>query len=110
MKFNFSKFWDGERNWLGYKATTLLFTSGIIRAFVENYWVFTEIPLAEEHDTTAEKTLYMLLQIAATVALYATVGFGVDHLRSIYKCLNERQRQGLINDDDEEQSRQVIHN
>jgi hypothetical protein len=108
MKFTMSfKFWDGDRNWSGYKATTLLLTCGIISAFVENYWVFTDIPLSEDYDTTSYKIFYMLLQVVRNEALFGAIGLNLDYARSMYLA-KERQRQGLlsINDEIEESSSQ----
>lgn len=86
-----SSFWNGDKNWQGYKGTLILLTSGIVKAFLDNYWVLTSTPLSASTDPTATpedqfwaKLFYMPSQIIFTSILYGGVGYTIDLLRSIY--------------------------
>lgn len=90
-------FWQGDGRWLGYKATTIFLMSGIVKALLDNYWVFTDVPLAEQTNSTSAKFFYIASQVAFTSVLYAGVGLSTDYLRSIFHATqHEDERSFLI--------------
>jgi len=79
-------FWSGSGNWQGYKATTVLALTGAVKnLFLENYWVFTNIPLSgQDVSEPASKFFYSCGLLIAGAVLWGGVGLGVDYLRSAH--------------------------
>lgn len=68
--------------WNRHKATITMSALGAAKAILDNYWVFTNIGLAEDNASDpAGKFFYMLLQVTVSSAAGGYIGFGIDMLR-----------------------------
>ena len=67
--------------WRRNKATITLGLVGAGKSLLDNYWVFTNLPLADtEGSEVTSKAFYMLGQVILTSILSAAVGYIIDHL------------------------------
>jgi len=70
--------------WSRNKATLFFALAGAGKALLDNYWVFTNIPLVGTEgydDQVTAKIFYMLAQMVVTGAEYGGVGFVIDRVR-----------------------------
>ncbi len=98
---NRSSCWQGSGNWRGYKFTTTAIGLGVAKAFFDNYWVMTSIPLAETQGENEAllKTFYMVGQILLAIPIYGMPGLSCDYLRSLFSvlCKNENNEERRLN-------------
>lgn len=81
-----TRFWHGNRIGQGYKATIALALLGITQELLDNYWVFTSVPLIEDHNSdTSAKFFYMLAQLLINAAAYGARGLTLDYLRKMFQ-------------------------
>lgn len=67
--------------WRRNKATIALGLVGAGKALLDNYWIFTNLPLVDtEGSETTSKVFYMLGQVILTSTLSAAMGYIIDHL------------------------------
>ena len=55
----------------------------VSKTLLDNYWVFTGIPLGENGSGAGIKLLYLTAQVAVNGGLGAVVGHGVDQVRQM---------------------------
>lgn len=70
--------------WNKNKAALILSAAGVAKSLLDNYWIFTNLPLATEStsDPTA-KFFYILGQAVVGSIQWGGVGYGIDLLRGI---------------------------
>lgn len=70
--------------WQRNKTAVVLGLAGGAKSLLDNYWVFTSLPLAgPENWEKTDKFFYLLAQMTLASILWGTVGSGVDRLRRI---------------------------
>lgn len=69
------------------RATIFMLSVGVVETFLDNYWVFTSLPMAgdnpADNDVTA-KFFYFLAQLVVNSAKDGALGLAIDYLRDIH--------------------------
>lgn len=61
------------------RATYGLALGGLAKTLLDNYWVFTGLPLGENGESVGVKFCYLLAEVLAIETMALTVGNRLDH-------------------------------